>query len=739
MSNEHKQQQQQQHIITQHRKINSLKNAINQHRTTTTTTTKHKHPKTKNITTTTIKHILHSTISKYNSTPKQIQLNIINTLIESKPSHLVTIFKDHMITDFIDEFLRREYFINESFERLPKFANYYKNYLTFFCKPTFSNFYCNHIVQSFGEAKAEIYYNNNYGKNSKQKKKINIKKEGVKPLFSSTIKEEIENNNTLMSFTLCGEKDKWENNDNTISLSVDNSKMVKQVGSSNKGKCGSRNNNNKRNVNVNGNLCYQECMTFHMNGIYKKTSTESSLASIIDMFTQQQSQQGNNNHKVKSKLNTQQDNNNTNICGNHKQRSRNLPTTSPERLQISKTQIIPSNTHTTTTNNDINHQISSTNHQQTTNPSSINNTHTLKDKQQRYTIYTNPPHIQTNLRYNPSKNFPSNFNQRNQLTIQTQPKNIPFTTRNKSNELNSATLTVHTLQSSNRHNTYTSNKKLLNTNMNLKNKFKLSTNPPLHLKTMSSNFQSSINTYNKIIRQTTNALSSSKTKKSLNKISFNSNNRHLPTSPGPTRNTNTNKDLFPSTNINLDNIMKLTLKLYQPKDNMHSTTKIHHVRCNSSTNNRETLSTPTINNFNININNHICFSNNYSNNSNSNNSVKSNGNLRMKNIGENFNRNNKKENTTAFRTHTEGGSCGKKGTHVITLGSPRTKKGSGYLVSVRGSHVRRFSNGVAFDKKKTSKFVTTRKNGNEDNNVQKGGEGSKVVISYKKGEGCGKN
>ena len=736
MSNEHKQQQQQ-HIITQHRKINSLKNAITQHRTTTKHNNtnnpssnnnvyiKHKHPKNINST---IKHILHSTTSKHDSTPKQITINIINTLIESKPTHLVTIFKDHMITDFIDEFLRREYLINESFERLPKFANYYKNYLTFFCKPTFSNFYCNHIVQSFGEAKAEIYYNNNYGKNSKQKKKSNIKKEGVKPLFSSTIKEEIENNNTLMSFTLCAEKDKWENNDHTISLSVDNSKMVKQI-SNNKGKCGSRNSNKQ---NMNGNLCYQECMTFHSNAICKKTSTESSLASIIDMFTQPQSN-NNNNNKMKSKLNTQDNNN---ICGNHKQRSRNLPTA--ERLQISKTQTIPSNTHTAT-NNDINHQISSTNHQQTTNPS-INNTHTLKDKQQRYTIYTNPPHIQTNLRYNPTKKFPTNFNQRNQLTIQTQCKNIPFTTRNKSNELNSATLTVHTLQSSSRHNNYTNNKKLLNTNMNLKNKFKLSSNPPLHLKTMSSNFQSSINTYNKIIRQTTNALSSSKTKKSLNKISFNSNNRHLPTSPGATRSTNTNKDLFPSTNINLDNIMKLTLKLYQPKDNMHSTTKIHHVRCNSSTNNRETLSTPTINNFNININNHICFSNNYSNNSNSNNSVKSNGNLRldankMKNIGENFNRNSKKD-SSAFRTHTEGGSCGKKGGHVITLGSPRTKKGSGYLVSVRGSHVRRFSNGVALEKKKTSKFVTTRKNGND---AQKGGDGSKVVISYKKGDGSGKN
>ena len=107
----------------------------------------------------------------------------------------------------------------------------------------------------------------------------------------------------------------------------------------------------------------------------------------------------------------------------------------------------------------------------------------------------------------------------------------------------------------------------------------------------------------------------------------------------------------------------------------------------------------------------------------------------MKNIGENFNRNSKKD-SSAFRTHTEGGSCGKKGGHVITLGSPRTKKGSGYLVSVRGSHVRRFSNGVAFEKKKTSKFVTTRKNGND---AQKGGDGSKVVISYKKGDGSGKN
>ena len=67
-----------------------------------------------------------------------------------------------MLLDYVDEFLRRQYSIQESSERIPKFAIYYKNYLLFFCQPTFSNFAINEIINDYGERRAEIYYKNNY-------------------------------------------------------------------------------------------------------------------------------------------------------------------------------------------------------------------------------------------------------------------------------------------------------------------------------------------------------------------------------------------------------------------------------------------------------------------------------------------------------------------------------------------------------------------------------------------------
>ena len=72
-----------------------------------------------------------------------------------------------MIYDFIDEFLKRYYTKNESRDRIPKFVNYYKNYLKFFCRPIFRDLELNDIIQSYGEKCAEIYYNDNYGKSKK--------------------------------------------------------------------------------------------------------------------------------------------------------------------------------------------------------------------------------------------------------------------------------------------------------------------------------------------------------------------------------------------------------------------------------------------------------------------------------------------------------------------------------------------------------------------------------------------
>ena len=94
---------------------------------------------------------------------------IMDVLIFNKNCHFVAIFKDYMILDYKDEFLKRYYQTNESQERIPRFINFYKNYLKFFCNPTFNNFQINNIILENNEKKAEIYYNQNL-KNKKDKK-----------------------------------------------------------------------------------------------------------------------------------------------------------------------------------------------------------------------------------------------------------------------------------------------------------------------------------------------------------------------------------------------------------------------------------------------------------------------------------------------------------------------------------------------------------------------------------------
>ena len=59
---------------------------------------------------------------KYNCTPKQYNSYIVDYLLNNADCHLVSIFKEKMLIDYIDEFLRRQYNINECNERLPKFS-----------------------------------------------------------------------------------------------------------------------------------------------------------------------------------------------------------------------------------------------------------------------------------------------------------------------------------------------------------------------------------------------------------------------------------------------------------------------------------------------------------------------------------------------------------------------------------------------------------------------------------------
>ena len=158
--------------------------------------------------------------------PENKEDNYLNMIMEmiifNKNTHLVSIFKDCMIYDFKEEFLKRYYSSEESKDRIPRFVGFYKNYLKFFCKPLFCDFNCNNIIQTHSEKKAEIFYNQNLrSKNDKNAfddglyedndSNSKISKSKIeKTIFNDVIKQNIEETYLTSYIT--------ENSDNTINL-----------------------------------------------------------------------------------------------------------------------------------------------------------------------------------------------------------------------------------------------------------------------------------------------------------------------------------------------------------------------------------------------------------------------------------------------------------------------------------------------------------------------------------------
>ena len=136
---------------------------------------------------------------------------IMENLIFNKNTHLVSTFKDYMIWDYIEEFLKRFYRNEESNERVPKFASFYKNYLKFFCVPTFKDIFCNEMIHNYSEKKAELFYNENY----KSKKEKNSFQEDYGVLEESESDEESETSNA--------------NNNNNIEKTIFNETVKKKI------------------------------------------------------------------------------------------------------------------------------------------------------------------------------------------------------------------------------------------------------------------------------------------------------------------------------------------------------------------------------------------------------------------------------------------------------------------------------------------------------------------------------
>ena len=171
---------------------------------------------------------------KYDINPKKYNKFVINTLLNSENCHLVAIFKEQLLSNYYQEFLRRQYKISEARERIPKFSGYYKNYLFFFCKPTFTNFQMNSIINNYGEKRAEIYYKKVYqgGKSSEEDEnndgfqesdseedsKSEQKNNNETRLINTGIKDEIDNVTIMTTISSNG-------NNNTINLNLENEKI----------------------------------------------------------------------------------------------------------------------------------------------------------------------------------------------------------------------------------------------------------------------------------------------------------------------------------------------------------------------------------------------------------------------------------------------------------------------------------------------------------------------------------
>ena len=147
-----------------------------------------------------LNEIISQNIQKYNSIPEENNINIIDNIINLKENHLVSVFKDNLIYCNDNEFLKGNFNIKECIEVLPKFYEYYKNYLKFFLKPTFNNFYINEAIQEYGENQAEVFYNNNYVNKKQRDKKENIDDQKIEDNESNKNSNSYNNETSFMSY-----------------------------------------------------------------------------------------------------------------------------------------------------------------------------------------------------------------------------------------------------------------------------------------------------------------------------------------------------------------------------------------------------------------------------------------------------------------------------------------------------------------------------------------------------------
>ena len=136
-------------------------------------------------------------VIKYNILPNEYKLMKIDNFITAKYCRDLAIFKENLIYNYDEEFLKRYYLMKESVKKIPLFSDFYKSYLTFFCTPTLTELALNELIEGMVEKKAKVFYKENF-KEEDEKSKTKVINTVI---FTNKIRNEISRRNTLTNLT----------------------------------------------------------------------------------------------------------------------------------------------------------------------------------------------------------------------------------------------------------------------------------------------------------------------------------------------------------------------------------------------------------------------------------------------------------------------------------------------------------------------------------------------------------
>ena len=135
-------------------------------------------------------------VIKYNVLPNEyIQIQLEN-FIRAKYCHLLAKFKEDLLFNYGQEFLKKFYKINESLNKLPLFPQFYKTYLKFFCTPILCELKLNELIEEIIEKKAKAFYQDNYPEQLDRSQKCSKKMINT-IFFTDKIRKDISRRNSL--------------------------------------------------------------------------------------------------------------------------------------------------------------------------------------------------------------------------------------------------------------------------------------------------------------------------------------------------------------------------------------------------------------------------------------------------------------------------------------------------------------------------------------------------------------